>query len=88
MLKDRKGFIYGGAILTVPVIISTFVPSEETICVDPRVMCAPAPIQMADQQSGDEPQPTQSPSATIITTGSTATVSPPFGVIIRSRGAA
>jgi hypothetical protein len=36
-------------------------PSDERVCIDPHLMFAPLPVQMADQQSGDEPEPMHLP---------------------------
>jgi hypothetical protein len=57
MLKDHKLLIYCGAPLTFTAVALSTLPSDAVICLDNRVMCAPLVPPMADEPSGNEPQP-------------------------------
>jgi hypothetical protein len=65
--KDSKPFIFSGGLFASAAIASTIVPSEDAVCLDNRLMCAPRPVQMGDLPSEDAPQPGPAVNAWIVT---------------------
>jgi hypothetical protein len=74
MLKDHKALIYGSGLFASAAILGGISPSEELVCVSPDLMCAPVHLQMADEQSGDGPQPRQQIRPTVTASSTVSTI--------------
>jgi hypothetical protein len=66
VFRQNKILIYGGSVFATAAVASTIIPSEEAVCFDSRLLCAPLPIHMGDLPSEDGPQPIQTINSWVI----------------------